>query len=173
MSDKVNVDDIIGLVKTDEVIDGVEEVRKLRGRGEKMSNESIVRDYRLKDDGTWEQLIAYETKDGEVKEWCGCTVVDVSVERLLLAWEDLVAELSIKEVELLKLKEFIAVKSFEIEQETDFKELYGKNNADVRKHHIKTELADVYDDVTGLELSINWIKGYIPLLRECIKVKSD
>ena len=52
MSDKVNVEEIIGLVKTDEVIDGVEEVRKLRGRGEKMSNESIVRDYRLKDDGT-------------------------------------------------------------------------------------------------------------------------
>ena len=139
-----------------------------------MSNESIVRGYRLKDDGTWEQLIAYEAKDGEeIKEWCGCTVVDVSVERLLLAWESLIAELSLKEVELLKLKEFIAVKSFEIEQETDFKTLYGKNNADVRKHHIKQELGDVFDEVQSLELSINWIKGYVPLLRECIRIKRD
>ena len=30
--DKVNVDDIIGLIKTDERTDSVEEVRKLRGR---------------------------------------------------------------------------------------------------------------------------------------------
>ena len=133
----------------------------------------IVKAYRFNDEkGYWEQLTQYEGKDGEmVSEWCGCVITDVPVEDLIGEWESLVAELSNKEVELLKLKEFIAVKSFEIEQETDFKALYGKNNADVRKHHIKTELADVYDDVTGLELSINWIKSYIPLLKEVLKYK--
>lgn len=173
MSDKTNVEEIIGLVKTDEVTNSVEEVRKLRGRGETMSNESIVRDYRLKDDGTWEQLIAYETKDGEVKEWCGCTVVDVSVERLLCTWEDLVSELSLKEVQLAELKEMYNVKEFDIvyKSDIDFKSLYGSTAEKVRKQHAKETLSDLDGGIQALELSVSWIKQYIPLLKEVIRVK--
>ena len=72
---------------------------------------------------------------------------------------------------MLIKKEYIKEQSFKIEQETDFKEIYGKNNADIRKQHIKGELADVYDEVQGLELSINWIRSYIPLLKEAIRSK--
>lgn len=126
----------------------------------------------LDNDGVWNEEIPVIDENGdEGFQYKPVLITDVSVVCLLEEWESLVKELSDKEVELLKLNEFIAVKSFEIEQETDFKELYGKNNADVRKHHIKTELADVYDDVTGLELSINWIKSYIPLLKEVIRSK--
>ena len=135
----------------------------------------IVKAYRFNDEkGYWEQLIQYEGKDGEmVSEWCGCVITDVPVEDLIGEWESLVAELSNKEAELLKLKEYIQSESFHIETTVDFKELYGKNNADVRKHHIKVELADVFEEVQSLELSINWIKGYVPLLRECIRIKGE
>ena len=123
-------------------------------------------------DGVWEQYVDVMEDDGIEKTVAvPVHIVDVPLKFLFIEYEDLVCELSQKEVELLKLKEYLAVKSFEIEQETDFKELYGKNNADVRKHHIKQELGDVYDEVTGLELSINWIKSYIPLLKEVLKRK--
>jgi hypothetical protein len=97
----------------------------------------------------------------------------VPVAELLRTYEKLLIDLADKEIQLLQLKEFIASESFKIEQHTDFKELYGKNNAEIRKHHIRSELADVYDEVTGLELSINWIKSYVPLLREVIRCKQD
>ena len=125
-------------------------------------------------DGKWKQSMEVMDKNGDEKiEWVSVYITGVPTGFLLREWEDLVHELSEKEVELLKLKEYIAVKSFEIEQETDFKTLYGKNNADVRKHHIKQELGDVFDEVQALELSISWIKGYVPLLRECIRIKRD
>ena len=130
--------------------------------------------YKLDEKGYWKKLENIPTTDNEEnKEWVIVSIVTIPTDVLFTVWAGLVRELSEKEVELLKLKEFIAVKSFEIEQETDFKELYGKNNAEVRKHHIKMELSDVFDEVTGLELGINWIRSYIPLLRECIKCKRD
>ena len=52
--DKVTVDDIIGLVHTDEMTDSVEEVRKLRGR----TNErfKLVDDYLIEYDGDYFDL---------------------------------------------------------------------------------------------------------------------
>ena len=126
------------------------------------------------DNGRWDQLVDEMDSNGEETTVCiPVSIDDVTLPYLLREWEDLVFELSEKEVELLKLKEYIQSESFHLETTVDFKELYGKNNADVRKHHIKTELADVYDEVQGLELSINWIRSYIPLLREVIKTKRD
>ena len=134
-------------------------------------------DYKLKINGHWYGLFKDPvTIDGEVideRDWRIVMITDVPVDVLLKEWHFLVHELSDKEVALYKLKEYILVKSFEIEQETDFKELYGKNNADVRKHHVKLELADVFEEIQGLELSINWIKQYIPLLKECIRSKQS
>ena len=98
-------------------------------------------------------------------------ITEVPVDVLFVEWHFLVHELSDKEAELLKLKEYIQSESFHIETTFDFKEAYGKNNADVRKHHIKVELSDVFDNVQGLELSINWIRSYIPLLKEVVRCK--
>jgi len=100
-------------------------------------------------------------------------VANVPVEYLLVEWEDLVFELSEKETRLIHLKEYIQSQSFHIETTFDFKEAYGKNNADIRRHHIQVELMEVFEEVRDLELSIGWIKQYIPLLRECIRVKHD
>ena len=121
-------------------------------------------------DGRWKRVTVIDEETGR-RGWEHISIVDVPVRCLVYEWEQLVIELSEKEFELLKQKEYIAMKSFELEQTVDFKELYGKNNADSRKHHIKGELADVFDEVTALELGINWIRSYIPLLKEVIRSK--
>ena len=171
MTDKVNVEDIIGLVKTDEVTNSVDEVRKLRGRSERMSE--IVKAFRFNNEkGHWEMLVEYTGKDDEiVSEWCGCSIVNVDAVDLLLQWESLVEELSNKEVSLYNLKEAYLIAEADIVNNTDFKALYGANNQKVRDNHVKSELSDMVSDMKALEFGINWIRSYIPLLKEVIRVK--
>lgn len=121
------------------------------------------------DDGKWYQA-GRHCEDCEI-EWFRIDITVVPISELLRTYERLVIDLADKEVKLVLLKEFIGNESFRIEQHTDFKELYNKNNAEIRKHHIRSELADVYDELRDLELSVNWIKSYIPLLKEAIRVK--
>lgn len=171
MSDKVNVEEIIGIVKTDEVTNSVEEVRKLRGRGERMSEEKKillpqVGDIRFTEERGWE---TYLNKNGV--EWCPIPMIDVPVERLLMKWEDLVMELSDKEVELYNLKEAYLIAEADIVNNTNFKELYGANNQKVRDNHVRNELSDMVSEMKTLEFGINWIRSYIPLLREVVRCK--
>ena len=133
----------------------------------------IVRDYKLNDNGNWEQLIAYETeKKEEVKEWCGCVITDVPVEKLLITWENLVDELSLKEIALCNKKEEYDKKEFDIvyNSDIDFKALYGSTSEKVRKQHAKDMLIDLSKEIDSLELSIKWIKNYIPLIRHCLSL---
>lgn len=183
MSDKTNVDDIIGLVKTDEVIDGVEEVRKLRGRGEKMSNlnendivenqvEEKIMESILPKQGDikfMEQWYEYNEKHG----WLPIPTIDVPLDHLLMTWEDLIGELHNLELGLLIAKEQYSQKEFEIvyQSDIDFKALYGSTSEKVRKQHAANELVKLKDKIDHFELSINWIKGYIPLLKEVIRSK--
>ena len=95
----------------------------------------------------------------------------LTIGELLKEWEDLIEELTEKEIELIHLKEYYESESHRIETTVDFKEIYGKNNADIRKHHIKTELADVVDKMTLLKLSIDWINRRISFVRELVQVK--
>ena len=96
---------------------------------------------------------------------------DLTIGELLKEWEDLIEELTEKEIELIHLKKHYETESHRIETTVDFKEIYGKNNADIRKHHIKTELADVVDQMTLLKLSIDWINRRISFVRELLQVK--
>lgn len=89
----------------------------------------------------------------------------------LREWEELVDELSEKEVALFKWKEVYEIRAMEIENNTDFKELYGKNNEKVRREHIKNELADWHYIIKDLEFSIAWITRRISFLRELVKCK--
>ena len=86
-------------------------------------------------------------------------------------WEDLINELSEKEIALYKWKQVYEIKAMEIENNTDFKALYGKNNADVRKQHIKNELSEWHKTIKELEFSIDWIARRISFLREMVKTK--
>ena len=96
---------------------------------------------------------------------------NIKVLELLSEWEDLVDELTEKEIALFKWKEIYNIKALEIENNTDFKSLYGKNNEKIRKEHIKNELSEWHYNIKDLEFSIDWISRRISLLRETVKVK--
>ena len=99
------------------------------------------------------------------------SIVDVPLMSLARAWEDLVIELSNKEKELYELKEAIFNKEQEIIRTTDFQKLYNKNNKDVRKEHLDKVLADDYAAKKDLEFRIDFIKQYIPLVKEVIRTR--
>lgn len=86
-------------------------------------------------------------------------------------WDELIHELSDKEVALFKWKEVYNVKAEEIIEHTNFKELYGANNQKVRDNHVRNELTDWYDIIKDLEFSIAYIERRISFLRELIKCK--
>ena len=89
----------------------------------------------------------------------------------LSEWENLIEELSVKEVLLYKKKEAYQVMSDKIIEATDFKALFGKNNADVRKQYVKEQLRTDYETIKALEFSVDWIGRRISFLRELVKTK--
>ena len=89
----------------------------------------------------------------------------------LAEWENLISELSNKEVMLYHMKTDYHRKSDEIIAETNFKELYGANNQKVRDNHVKTVLSKDYETIKALEFSIDWINRRISFLRELVKTK--
>ena len=89
----------------------------------------------------------------------------------LTEWENLINELSEKELALIEWKQVYEIKAQTIEDETDFKAIYGRNNADIRKLHIKNELKEWSNTIIDLEISIDWITRRISFLRELIKCK--
>lgn len=91
--------------------------------------------------------------------------VSLPVEDLLCEWEDLIEELSEKEIELLHLRNKIFEKEQIVINETDFKAVYGKNNADVRKTHLLSLMKTDYELRDTLELSIAYLKRRSSFLR--------
>lgn len=81
--------------------------------------------------------------------------------KYLNEWKLAIEELSKKEIEYDKLKKEHFEKSEEIIRTTDFKELYGKNNADIRKAHIQNILSDLTEDILDLKYSISYLKRKI------------
>ena len=128
--------------------------------------------YRLDDKCFWRHLENIpKVDDDENTEWVIVSIVSVPVDVLFTVWEGIVRELSEKEIEYLNIKEYVKHEANSIELETDFKALYGKNNADIRKQHVRLQLKSEYDTMRDLEISMNWIKNYIPLLKEVIRSK--
>lgn len=79
-------------------------------------------------------------------------------DKYLNEWNLAIEELSKKEIEYDKLKKEHFEKSEEIIRKTDFKELYGKNNADIRKAHIQNILSELTEDILDLKYSISYLK---------------
>ena len=113
----------------------------------------------------------FKVSDVTGKQFVECSAVMVPLNILLEGYEELIFELSEKEIEYFTKKESYNALSNEIIEATDFKSLYGKNNAEVRKQHVKGELSDLYSELKDLEFSIDWIQRYISFLRELIRVK--
>ena len=53
----------------------------------------------------------------------------------------------------------------------DFKGLYGSSSEKVRKHHAKGELSELNGQITALEVSTEWLKHRIELLKYAVKTK--
>lgn len=86
-------------------------------------------------------------------------------------WNDLIEDINTKSTELYILKEKIFDKEQKIINNTDFKELYGKNNADVRKTHLKQEMQADYDAKNDLEMNIDDAKRKISFIRSMMDMQ--
>lgn len=100
------------------------------------------------------------------------TPLSTSVGDDLTEWSKLITELSLKEVDYIKIKDRIFDKQQWMEENTNFKEMYGKNNADVRKAHFKKFLKDEYAIRNHLEVSIDYCKRRISFLKQLIHTKT-
>lgn len=98
--------------------------------------------------------------------------IEDKIENNLNEWSNLVTELSLKEIDYIKIKNTIFNKEQWIKDNTDFKKVYGKNNADVRKQHLQKFLKEEYDKQDSLEISINYIKRRISFLKQLIHTKT-
>lgn len=100
------------------------------------------------------------------------TPLSTSVGDDLTEWSELITQLCLKEVDYIKIKDRIFDKQQWMEENTDFKEMYGKNNADVRKAHFKKFLKDEYAIRNHLEISIDYCKRRISFLKQLVHTKT-
>lgn len=91
------------------------------------------------------------------------------IKELLEKWETLINKVSMQEIQLYELKEEIFNEEQKIISETDFKEIYGKNNADVRKQHLQSVMKPKYDSKKALEIDIDANKRRIIFYGEKVK----
>ena len=126
----------------------------------------------MKNDGRWKQVISVDEETG-ARGWNHVRAMDVPLDSLIREYEELLIELSDKEVEYMDLKEEYNQKEFEIVYLSDinFKELYGSTSEKVRKQHASTVLKPLKTKLNGLELSIDYLKRYIVFIRELIRTK--
>ena len=99
------------------------------------------------------------------------SAVQTPVDVLLTAWEEMILELSEKEIRKYELKEDNFNKQQEIIKTTDFNGLYGKNNKDVRKLHVDKIMADDFKEEKDLEFSIGYLEREINFLKELVRAK--
>ena len=95
-----------------------------------------------------------------------------SIEDYYIEWSDLLETISDKTIELHNLKEKLLQKEQDIIENTDFKALYGKNNAEIRKAHLKKELQADYDAKFELELQISNAKRRIDFIKSLMNMNS-
>ncbi|WP_406532481.1 hypothetical protein [Methanobrevibacter sp.] len=86
-------------------------------------------------------------------------------------WEDLLHELDNNEKALYEWRTLYNAKSEEIIANTNFTEIYGKNNEKVRKEHVKKELIDWYNTIKELEFSIDNAHRRISFLKAMTYLK--
>lgn len=154
--------------------------------------EAINFDENGKEDGTWNGFSV--VKRGDEANYCfdmrnkinadqlcdflnnECIEIDDSIDAFVLdnciEWSNIITTLEKSERNYFHKKETYQALSDKIIEVTDFKELYGKNNADVRKNHVKNELADQYHELKELEFKIDNYKRRISFLKSLVSVKT-
>jgi hypothetical protein len=96
---------------------------------------------------------------------------DFTIVDLVCEWEDLIEELTEKEIDYYYNKRTYNALADKIIAETDFKSLYKANNQKIRDNHVKKELATLYGTIKDLEFSIDYLNRRISFLRELVKCK--
>jgi len=136
-------------------------------------------EFKFEDDGRWTRKVVHVSESGKAEDmrilWDEIPMIMVPRSYLLMEYEKLVLELSDKEVELSNVKEEFTVKEFDIVFKSDinFKELYGSTSEKVRKQHAKECLSDLANRKASLELSVEYLRMYIGLLKETIRSKGQ
>ena len=102
---------------------------------------------------------------------CSDITAEKTIDEYFEEWDSLLSEINVKSTQLYILKEKIFDKEQEIINNTDFKELYGKNNADVRKNHLKQEMQPDYDAKNDLEMDIDAAKRKITFIRSMMDMQ--
>lgn len=88
-------------------------------------------------------------------------------------WGDIIDRLKINEAELIHLKETFNQLSEKIISETDFKQLYGKNNETIRKNHVNNELSDMVEQINMLKLAINHDNRQLNFIKALVHMKLE
>ena len=132
----------------------------------------------VRSEGKWKKGVnVNKTVDdaAEEWEWRECSSLEVPLRILVDEYEKLIWELTMKEIRLTEVETELADKEFNIKyvEDIDFKELYGKANDDVRKHHVKLVLADLIKQKTDLELSVSFLKREISFLKKVIQIRGS
>ena len=116
-------------------------------------------------------------KQEQIEENNNTIIVDTSIsdniKDNLSEWQENITELTEKEKELDKLKQEIFEKTQKILKETDFKEIYGANNKDVRKAHLDKILAKDIKNQKDLEYRLDYLKRRNTYLKELIHYKTS
>ena len=99
-----------------------------------------------------------------------CTIERESAE-IAKEWETLLDELTHNERALYEWRTLYNAKSEEILANTNFNEIYGKNNEKVRKEHVKKELIDWYNTIKELEFTIDYQIRRISFLKAMTYMK--
>ncbi len=86
-------------------------------------------------------------------------------------WRALIKLVYDKGQELYQLKNNLLQAEQEIIDNTDFKAIYGKNNAEVRKAHLKNELQPTYDAKFELESKIEDAKRKIDFIKSIMRMQ--
>ena len=131
----------------------------------------------VRSEGKWKKCVNFNRTEDDAAEkwvWIDCSSLEVPVNVLVDEYEKLIWELTRKEIRLTEVETELADKEFNIKyvEDIDFKELYGKANDDVRKHHVKLVLADLIKQKTDLELSVSFLKREISFLKKVIGIRS-
>ena len=119
--------------------------------------------------------IVFDCKDKEnaeqLCEFLNNTLCEVDV--YLHEWKKILGELEADEKELKELKNTYDEKSNEMIVIVDFNTLYGANNKDIRKSHIKKAFKDVVKRKEELELKIDANKRKATFLKASVYAKIE
>lgn len=103
----------------------------------------------------------------------GLSTVYKPVEEISVEWENNINELSEKERNLDVMKEEYENLSEEIIAGTNFKALYGANNKDVCRNHVRRELSEMYDIMQKVEYDVEYLKRRISFLKAMVYLKIE